>query len=499
MKLNQSLSPRLVAGMLSSGAVALAAGSLVWMPALALAAAAITASVLVLYRGVMLDEMVALMAVVVGLIVVSRSLVLDPPLTISLVAALSAVPFKLAAPPGRRETAPLTLAALALVVVQFGYLLPEGIEVNAHPVVAAGVAVAAVAQLRVVRQPRPATSHLVRLLIGAIAIPVGAVVVSTTYVVPAHESDRPVGLAVTVVGLAVLVGGAAGASKTSRADMRRAVAFDSPDMAAEVDPSGRVIYWNDAWGEAVGDVSLDRRLGLDNWDIVRRAITESVRTRSSLRRDLVVQFAPARIEDLRVEVSPGTPELDSALVTMRIDASALDRQEAAVLREQVMLDSLTGLLNRRGLEQELEARVSDPSLWIVFADLDGFKQVNDQLGHHVGDEVLKEVATRLRKAWRSTDVVARIGGDEFVILTRRPIDERRILECADGVTFEYKGHHISASFGVSSALDGDTPQDVLRRADLDMYEVKRRRRAVRQSSASAPAPGWDTEAQPVGQ
>jgi diguanylate cyclase (GGDEF)-like protein len=91
-----------------------------------------------------------------------------------------------------------------------------------------------------------------------------------------------------------------------------------------------------------------------------------------------------------------------------------------ILTHDALHDPLTGLLNRAGLRVHVDLawadRSTDAPVAVLFGDLDGFKHVNDTLGHDAGDEVLVQVAERLRSAVRATDVVARWGGDEFVVL-----------------------------------------------------------------------------------
>jgi diguanylate cyclase (GGDEF)-like protein len=100
-------------------------------------------------------------------------------------------------------------------------------------------------------------------------------------------------------------------------------------------------------------------------------------------------------------------------------------------------DPLTGLLNRTGLHERVDAawavRSPDEPLAILFGDLDGFKHVNDTLGHDAGDEVLVHVARRLDAAVRTGDVVARWGGDEFVVLCPRVAEESHAIGIADRI------------------------------------------------------------------
>ena len=148
-------------------------------------------------------------------------------------------------------------------------------------------------------------------------------------------------------------------------------------------------------------------------------------------------------------------------------------------------DVLTGLYNRFAFEQmvsrRLGASLGDQGAALLFIDLDGFKAVNDTLGHAAGDEVLQEVARRLHTLLGEDDVVARLGGDEFAILhlssapavTAAALAERLIAALAG--RYVLSGHHafIGASIGVAIAAPGaDTAEDMLKQADLAMYQAK---------------------------
>ena len=165
---------------------------------------------------------------------------------------------------------------------------------------------------------------------------------------------------------------------------------------------------------------------------------------------------------------------------------AVDRKKKeAELDRMAHQDPLTGLANRVRLEMRLEAALSegDPSecIGLLFLDLDGFKPINDNFGHEVGDRILCQVAQRLRESVRDTETVARFGGDEFVILLRglrvpddASIVARRILRrIADPLEDGDVTHKVGVSIGGAVGLAGDRAEDLLERADTAMYRVKR--------------------------
>jgi diguanylate cyclase (GGDEF)-like protein len=149
-------------------------------------------------------------------------------------------------------------------------------------------------------------------------------------------------------------------------------------------------------------------------------------------------------------------------------------------------DGLTGLPNRsmfsRTLSQNIvEAHRYERRLAIAFLDLDGFKQINDTLGHEAGDLLLKEVATRLRGCVRLSDTVARLGGDEFVVLLPELQDERYAAIVAPKILaavakpFGLMGqeYRVTASIGISTyPQDGLDEQTLTKNADIAMYQAK---------------------------
>lgn len=157
------------------------------------------------------------------------------------------------------------------------------------------------------------------------------------------------------------------------------------------------------------------------------------------------------------------------------------------LRHESVHDALTGLPNRALFMKRLSdathrARRGQDSLFaVLFLDVDGFKLVNDSMGHHVGDEMLVSIARRLEGCVRGGDIVARLGGDEFAILLERIIDVRDAAMVAERVQEALHAplliggyeHATSASIGVAlSSGASEQPEYVLRSADIAMYRAK---------------------------
>jgi diguanylate cyclase (GGDEF)-like protein len=158
------------------------------------------------------------------------------------------------------------------------------------------------------------------------------------------------------------------------------------------------------------------------------------------------------------------------------------------IRDLSRLDPLTGLLNRRALEEELERAVaranrSGMPLGLMFIDLDDFKVVNDTWGHTAGDSVLREAAARIKALTRDVDSVARYGGDEFVLIFEALEDPsgaevvgRRILDGFKmGFQFESGRIKLSASIGIAlHPANGRNPETLFESADRAMYAAKQR-------------------------
>ncbi len=168
---------------------------------------------------------------------------------------------------------------------------------------------------------------------------------------------------------------------------------------------------------------------------------------------------------------------------------AVREQERAQhqLAFQARHDPLTGLANRATLGEKLRRAPAAPDapVAVLYLDLDGFKQVNDQHGHEAGDAVLLAVAERLSAAVRESDLVARLDGDEFVLLCPGlpaedaiGLAERVLTDIARPIPFRSRLLSVGASVGISAHTEpaGADPATVLRAADLAMYEAKRQGR-----------------------
>lgn len=167
----------------------------------------------------------------------------------------------------------------------------------------------------------------------------------------------------------------------------------------------------------------------------------------------------------------------------------IDKKEQAEQTLQYLAyhDELTGMPNRNTLVDRIGQSIKKSSrekqqMAILFFDLDRFKNVNDSLGHAVGDELLQEVASRLYSSLRNNDTISRNGGDEFVVVLEELIDTneavhvaKKIIKCITE-TFEIQSHkiHLGVSVGISIyPTDGKTPLVLLRNADTAMYRAKK--------------------------
>jgi diguanylate cyclase (GGDEF)-like protein len=167
------------------------------------------------------------------------------------------------------------------------------------------------------------------------------------------------------------------------------------------------------------------------------------------------------------------------LVFARNRALAQVDEATAALRKLAFHDPLTGLANRLVFYDRIRA-ASTGRFAVLFIDLDGFKQVNDALGHAIGDHLLREVADCLCECTRAGDTVTRLGGDEFAVLIEHLDDLEDARECADRIVrlvaapilVDGVALQVGASVGIAVGEPGEDVDEVLRRADEAMYEAK---------------------------
>ena len=189
---------------------------------------------------------------------------------------------------------------------------------------------------------------------------------------------------------------------------------------------------------------------------------------------------------LRIIGEAETDESANISITGTVQDIHERKQAEETLRVQARTDPLTGLLNRDAILGEMGERMDDPAqarLAVLYIDLDRFKMVNDGLGHSAGDSLLREAARRIAMAVATDGLVARFGGDEFLVMCHPEGDDalpeavaQRILDAFEPA-FRLGGEefHVTASIGIAHApADGERPQTLIQNADAAMYDSKRR-------------------------
>ncbi|MFJ4209652.1 putative bifunctional diguanylate cyclase/phosphodiesterase [Paenarthrobacter sp. NPDC089675] len=222
--------------------------------------------------------------------------------------------------------------------------------------------------------------------------------------------------------------------------------------------------------------------------------------RLALLLDSIVKLAAGDL-DARIEVSEARDEIDAVIMgtnllaeDLQIIYAELEERVAArtqqlheahrEMQKMAMTDSLTGLNNRSAFTAALSdaqerARTEGGRPGILLMDMDGFKGINDSMGHTIGDKVLEVVAERITGAVRDEDMVARMGGDEFAVLLRNVTPAiassigNRVLAAVDQI-MEVEGQHLrcGASMGLRMAGPDQSAQELMMEADIAMYESK---------------------------
>jgi diguanylate cyclase (GGDEF)-like protein len=263
--------------------------------------------------------------------------------------------------------------------------------------------------------------------------------------------------------------------------------LDVADIGAcLINPHGwRVVYANRALLRAAGLKSLEGRESLVEW-LPELAVPKNL--------EQLEAVAAGQLSGMTISIRLGGHDTSATIrkvetnrgaylaVTVSLAVAATDDSNRGGI------DSLTGLADRGRLMERLKrlvqgVRSSYPRYAVLFLDLDGFKQVNDAHGHLVGDEVLREVARRLVGCVRAGDMVARFGGDEFVVLLECVSSDAEIAPvlCRLQSAFEppivlpQGNMQIGVSVGVARAcIDGATAEELVSAADRAMYAAKRK-------------------------
>ena len=269
----------------------------------------------------------------------------------------------------------------------------------------------------------------------------------------------------------------------------------SSDWYWEQDEQFRFKYISDGMLHSTG-VDPHPRYTLPRWDTPHQGITKEQMDEHRRQveshqpfRDFQYAFAPPDGELRWVSVS-GDPVFDAAGVFAGyrgVGTNITEQKRAeARIRELAEYDFLTGLPNRMLLSTRFDFAVRQASrhpggISLLFIDLDRFKNVNDSLGHHIGDKLLVETAARLLQATRSTDTVSRHGGDEFIVLLPGVVNIKDlaaitavILESL-GSPYQIAGHELTVTPSIGITIwpdDGADLASLVKNADLAMYHAK---------------------------
>ncbi|HEY8300411.1 MAG TPA: EAL domain-containing protein [Jatrophihabitans sp.] len=273
-----------------------------------------------------------------------------------------------------------------------------------------------------------------------------------------------------------------------------ALVHNSSDVTAVLDPDSRISFvtpsalsvlgWtpDELWGRRWIDEIVQPE-EMPTFVAALAGQRDATLTMQARHRDGTTIFLEGTLTNLLGDDSVGGLVLTARDVTAR---RAMEEQ----LTHHAFHDALTGLANRRLFTNRLEhamqrrARDGDHEVVVLFFDLDDFKQINDSVGHGVGDEVLVAVAERLAQVLRPEDTAARLGGDEFAVLMEdsdlrhgRIVAERLQTALAEPIAVDGGRHTVAASIGLALADDDTGWEDVLRNADVAMYLAKDRGKA----------------------
>jgi diguanylate cyclase (GGDEF)-like protein/PAS domain S-box-containing protein len=272
-------------------------------------------------------------------------------------------------------------------------------------------------------------------------------------------------------------------------------AFDQASNGlAIVGIDGRIVEANRAAANLLGlggsgpaEATLADLTGFDAFELDSQLAAIASGASPGIRREVVVPSASGRERQLVLSLGTVPSQGRNPVLLLQIDDVTERRQVEADLAHRATHDTLTRLPNRELLLEHLtDGLDAGQALALAVLDLDGFKEINDRHGHAAGDRVLTIVADRLRRLVRPSDLVARLSGDEFVVLCPN-VDAEAAAELASriaaavGQPMDVDGveMHVEVSVGIAFS-DASGAEALLARADHAMYQMKSRRRRQRE-------------------
>lgn len=267
---------------------------------------------------------------------------------------------------------------------------------------------------------------------------------------------------------------AAAKAATMRASQSAEAFRHLPHGAAAFDAEGRLLVANPRFHRIMGLEADELRPGARPGDLGHLLADPTDPDAETVSRDVLLA------DGRHVGVTRTRTRGGGALLL--VEDATLRRAAEAGMRRMAQTDPLTELPNRSGFMAAIDAEIlRDRPFALLCVDLDRFKEVNDKLGHPVGDALLRDVAARMRGVLRADDMLARLGGDEFVVLQRNVLDVRDTAELASrivdvaGRPFSVEAHRIDigASVGIAHApSDGAGRDELHRKADVALYRAK---------------------------